>query len=222
MGGQPGNGGNFPASTYAPLTGPYGQITLSQTGDAITVTGVTNTNNINFYDQTTEGGIFGFGPVAGTLAISGCMVNSAVASNQSDCTLSSGKVAGTEYDGYGYYANSVSISNEGTAVTGGDAFSQFAFTLTDSSFTSSDPAQLLNSSSPSTIATAGGIASDVCEDLLANGHYSSGCNTATGNNVEHTYVSVTPEPKTYLLFGSGLLALGIFLRKKQSQSASRM
>lgn len=221
MGGQTGNGGNFPASTYVPLTGPFAQITLSQTGDVITVSGETLNADINFYDQTTEGGIFGFGPVAGTLTVGGCMVNMTSAPGQCAVSMTNG------YDGYGTYSNSVGITpltpttgTIGTIVTGGLAFSNFSFTLTDTSFISNDPAQLL-ASSPGTISAAGGIASDVCEDGLTGGGTSSGCNTVSGGNVEHTYVSVTPEPRSYLLFGSGLLALGIFLRKRNGQSASQ-
>ncbi len=202
---------------------PYATVTLKTdttstgcTNGCILVTG-TASPGLNFFDQTSEGGIFGFNLASGigasTISILNCSDSASSADNTTTCSKSSSNT----YDSIGTYTVSASITGGSntksvSSATGvvGDAFAGFSF---DIATTVAGGLSLDDINVPKT-GDLTNIVSHVCENS------GGGCMGSGTNSIIHAYIGVTPEPGSYLLFGSGLLALGIFLRRKQGQSLS--
>lgn len=220
------------------LGSPYATVTLSldvNTG-VITVTGTAGDNGLlSFFDQTSstygyggEGGIFGFGQAttgagSGALTLGNCSItvtDGAGATSPSGCAINPAG-GNTTYDGYGSFTNSVDIlgGNEvtGASQTPGYAFYGFSFTLTD-------PSNPFTSLNQIIVPSSGGltdIASHICETGTGAGG-DNGCVDANSSYATAAYIGLTPEPTSYLLFGTGLLALGVVLRKKSGHSGTQV
>jgi hypothetical protein len=198
---------------------PYGTLTLTLTTtdtgcstDACIQVQGTIASGYFFYTQTGLA-LLGFddssASVSNPLTISNC-----VGLTAGSCGIFAPGSHG--FDGLGFYQ--FAVTGTGATAQFGLASSSFEFDVQDPTapFTSVTAIEAADSG-PGTFAGLSEFASQACE---SNG--AGTCQTTTGiattGNPIHAYIGVTPEPASYLLFGSGLLLFGMLLRRKRAAS----
>lgn len=201
--------GNFGNVTLTLITsGTEGTATCTATDACIEVQlDATANSTWNLFNQT------GAEPTVGVFAFNAPTGVSVVSCSVGTCSINAPS-GGVGYDGLGTYTDTLSDTGTGSSVTGGNTITGNALT-----FYLQDPTSPLDSLSdiekPPTGTTSPNPVSDfglnVCE---ASGGTSS-CEAST-----HGYAAITPEPASYLLFGTGLLGFGVILRKKRGSSGS--
>jgi hypothetical protein len=204
---------------------PYATITLqtdfSTCAGCILVKGSTVGLPFDFYSQGGTAGIFGFNEAPGysgniTIVSNANSNNQCVDVNGCGSTLTAGS---NGFDGLGNYQFAVQgLGQTSNFNTGTVVLTSFSFDIVDDSkaFTSVTNIEAAPTGAVAAIGNISDFASDVCQAQ------SSVACADNGSFANHAYIGVTPEPGSYLLFGSGLLALGIFLRKRNGQSASQI
>jgi hypothetical protein len=220
MGGSS-SGGNLPGGGP-----PFATVTLSidtqadsngtggcsTTNQCVLVTETANTSanpGYLLYQQSPPGNsnyVFGFNDSgASTINILNCSSSinavSCGASIAANTSASADKFPGFGAFQYVLYGATVGTGGDGTTLS---------FDVQQTASNEATPAGL----DTYALGDSASIASHVCEN---NGGV---CALQPSTTFPiHGYIGVTPEPGSYLLFGSGLLGLGIFLRKKQGKSA---
>lgn len=202
--------GNFGTVTLTLITSGSGATAGCSATDACIEVQLAGNSNWNLFDQTGPEptvGLFAFNVNAPTgVSILSCSVGT--------CSIND-PGTGVGYDGLGTYTDTLSDTGTGSSVgTSGNTITGNALTVYLQDSTS--PLNSLSAiETPPTGTTPPNPVSDFGLDVCEAAPSTGGCVANT-----HGYAAITPEPASYLLFGTGLLGFGAILRKKRGSSVS--